>query len=519
MKLFLDRNRTLLPRIDVIYLLTRVMALSGIVWYTFFGESQSSDLNLFYFIISTFVVHLVVFYLAVRGKFDIKLAYLSAIVYDLILIPMMIMHTSGINSSFYLMYYLTISVAAYVLTFWFATGFSIIATASYLVAILADLENVNLFDLTMRFGFIWAYFLAISYASEYLRRSEKRLLNLFDTLNLRTSELEKSQAQLEVIYENSRILASILDSESVVREVMKIMGEILGYDSYAIVFRDREGKFYYRARAVDRHTSLHPKPCDSEGISLIKKVIDMGEPVSIKNVMTRQDYTVLNERTRSIMLVPLASHGFTMGVLIAESNEANHFHERDQQMLSIVSRSTAMALENAELHRRTEELTINDELTDTYNYRYFVLKLQEEKRRASRYMLPLSLIMVDIDWFKKLNDSYGHQVGNVVLKQLSDIIKRCIRDVDIFCRYGGEEFVVILPQTPQVEASSIAERIRQQVEEAVLLVDNAGRLKITVSIGVTSFPENGKSQEDILAVADQALYRAKGGGRNLVCII
>ena len=189
MKLFLDRNRTLLPRIDVIYLLTRVMALSGIVWYTFFGQSQSSDLNLFYFIIGTFVVHLAVFYLAVRGKFDIKLAYLSAIVYDLILIPMMIMHTSGINSSFYLMYYLTISVAAYVLTFWFATGFSIIATASYLIAIFADLENVNLFDLTMRFGFIWAYFLAISYASEYLRRSERSLLNLFDTLNLRTSEL------------------------------------------------------------------------------------------------------------------------------------------------------------------------------------------------------------------------------------------------------------------------------------------------------------------------------------------
>jgi len=519
MKLFLDRNKTLLPRIDVIYLLTRVMALSGIVWYTFFGEGESLDYNLFYFIIGTFVVHLAVFYMAVRGKFDIKLAYLSAIVYDLILIPTLIMQTSGINSSFYLMYYLTISVAAYVLTFWYATSFSLIATATYLAAIFADLEYASLFDITMRFGFIWAYFLAISYASEYLRRSESRLLNLFDTLNLRTSELEKSQAHLEVIYENSRILASILDIESVVREVMKIMGEILGYDSYAIVFRDREGKFYYRARSVDGHTSLHPKPCDKEGVSLIKKVVEMGEAVSIKNAMTRQDYTVINEHTRSIMLVPLSSHGFTMGVLIAESNEANRFRERDQQMLSIVSRSAAMALENAELHRRTEELTINDELTATYNYRYFVQKLQEEKRRAARYMLPFSLIMVDIDWFKKLNDSYGHEVGNVVLKQLSEIIKSCIRDVDIFCRYGGEEFVVILPQTPQVEASGIAERIRQQVEEAVLLIENAGRLKITVSIGVTSFPENGKSQEDILAVADQALYRAKGGGRNLVCII
>jgi diguanylate cyclase (GGDEF)-like protein len=217
--------------------------------------------------------------------------------------------------------------------------------------------------------------------------------------------------------------------------------------------------------------------------------------------------------------VPLTSHGQNSGVLTAESNNVDQFTERDLQMLSIVARSAALALENAELHKRTEELIIIDELTETYNYRYFIQKLQEEKRRAIRYSLPLSLIMVDIDRFKKLNDTYGHESGNIVLKELSCIIKDCIRDVDIFARYGGEEFAIILPQTPQREAAVIGERIREQVESALIDVGKAGRLKITVSVGVTSFPENGKSQEELVSVADQAMYRAKGEGRNLVRVI
>jgi diguanylate cyclase (GGDEF)-like protein len=215
----------------------------------------------------------------------------------------------------------------------------------------------------------------------------------------------------------------------------------------------------------------------------------------------------------------MMAHGQTQGLLIAENVERDYFRDRDIQLLSIVSRSAALALENAELHKRAEELTIIDELTETYNYRYFVQKLQEEKKRAYRYNLQLSLIMVDIDWFKKINDSYGHEVGNVVLKELSDVIKGCIRDVDIFCRYGGEEFVVILPQTPQVEASRIGERIRERVEQMVVDAGNERRLKITVSVGVTSYPENGKSHEDLVSIADQALYRAKGAGKNSVCII
>ena len=519
MKLFLDRHKTLLPRVDVIYLLTRLMTLLGIGWYTLFGDYSPADKNFFYILVGTFVLQLAVFGLAMRGRFDVKLAYLSSIIYDLIFVPVFVYFTGGLYSSFYLLMYLTVSVAAYVLTFWFGIAATILVLASYIVIIYPELNQQNWFGVSMKIGFLWVYFLAISYASEYMRRSEKRLLKVFDTLNMRTSELEKSQAQLEMMYENTRILGSMLDTTGVVRETSRILADILQLRQFAMILKNAEENFLFRMRHISGQTNYHLKALDVSEDGLVRKVCQMDESITVKDVAGRDDYMPLSEQTRSVMMVPLTAHGRTMGVLVAEGDYPDAFRERDRQMLFVVARSAAMALENAELHRRTEELTINDELTDTYNYRYFVQKLEEEKRRALRYDLPLSLIMVDVDWFKKLNDTYGHEAGNAVLRRLSRLIKDCIRDIDIFSRFGGEEFVIILPQTPLIEARRIGERIREHVESATIDSGSAGKLKITVSCGVSSFPENGKSQDELLSVADQALYRAKGEGRNLVCSI
>ncbi len=522
MKLFLDRHKTLLPRVDVIYLLTRVMVLASICWFVFFGSLPGEDQALFYIVLGTFVGHLVLFSIAIRGRFDVKLAYLSAIFYDILLIPLLVMYTAtygGAHSPFYALVFITVSVAAYVLTFWFSLVGTFLVTLVYFLAIYGSLTGEHFFDVSMRVAFIWVYYFAILYASDYMRRSEKRLLKLFNTLNQRTSELEKSQAHLEMIYENTRILASILEPDSVVKEVMRIMGSILQYKAYAVIFKDKWGNFYYRARYHGGQNNYHLKAIDVSRMELVRKVAEMGEPIIVKDMSGRQDVRPLDKKSRSTMLVPMTSHAHTNGLLVAESDEIHSFAERDLQMLSVVARSAALALENSELHKKTEELTIIDELTETYNYRYFVQKLQEEKRRASRYDLALSLIMVDIDWFKKLNDTYGHEVGNFVLRRLSGIIQRCIRDVDIFARYGGEEFAVILPQTQREEAAVIGERIREQVESEVFEARQYGKLKVTVSVGVSSFPENGKSQEELVSVADQALYQAKGEGKNAVCII
>jgi diguanylate cyclase (GGDEF)-like protein len=519
MKLFLDRNKTLLPRVDTIYFLTRLMIFLTFGVYALLGQFSRYDIPVLTSIVVLFIAQLVVFIFALRGKFDLKLAYLSSICFDLIFIPLFIYFTGGRESSMFVLYYLTTSVSAYVLTFWLASTVTVIITATYVWLWAGELQMESLFGFTMRVGTMWIIFLVISYVSDYLRRSEIRLVKLFDTLNMRTAELEKSQAQLEMIYENTRTMAALLEPDAVVREVIQIMGGTLGYQNCGMVFFNKSGEYYWRARSSDGHANFHLKALPRDRTDLIRKVANLQEPVRLKDVVRRADYAALQATSRSVALVPMIAHRHSLGVLVAESDIPDLFKDRDIQQLTIVARSAALALENAELHKRTAELTVIDELTDTFNYRYFVQKFQEEKKRALRYAAPLSIIMVDIDWFKKLNDSYGHEVGNVVLRELSRVIKGCIRDVDIFCRYGGEEFVIILPQTPQAEAAVIGERIRSQIENTVVDTGASGKVKVTISAGVSSYPENGKSYEDLVSVADQALYRAKESGKNLVCIV
>ena len=516
MKLFFDKNKTLLPRVDKIYLVARGLILLSLAWVVFFSKYVLTNDTLFHIIIVTYIAHLILFYLSTENKFDIKLSYLSTIIYDLFLIPLLIMYTGEIHSSYFLLYFLTISVAAYVLTNVFSSTVVVLVTVSYLLSTSQSFETNDILNVSLIAGFFWVYYLAIVYASEFMRKSEKRLLKLLDTLNMRTSELEKSHAQLEIIYENTLVLASILDIEGVLKEVVRIMGQVLQYNYFGIILKDKRKNLFYKARIEAAIENYHPKAIPVTRMGLIRKVFEVGEAVTVKDIAKRDDYQPLYTGSKSLAVFPLTSHGQNHGVLFAESGIKDGFKQKDIQVLTAVARSAGLALENAELHRKTEELTIIDELTGTYNYRYFVRKLQEEKRRALRYTLPLSLIMIDIDFFKKLNDSYGHEVGNMVLKRLSVIIKGCIRDVDIFARYGGEEFVIILPQTEEKEAFHIGERTRQAVEEEIFKIKNIDNLKITISVGVSSFPENGKSHEELLSITDQALYRAKGEGRNLV---
>jgi two-component system cell cycle response regulator len=172
------------------------------------------------------------------------------------------------------------------------------------------------------------------------------------------------------------------------------------------------------------------------------------------------------------------------------------------------------------LHMKMQELTIIDELTGLYNYRYFRLKLTDEIRRADRYHQPLSILMIDVDHFKKINDSQGHQTGNIILQEIVSIIKRSVRDVDIVARYGGEEFMVVLPQTSLRNALVIAERMRKGMEESFFTNAQGQRdIKTTISIGVAIYPDGVTSAEQLLDKVDRAMYKAKRDGRNKVCSI
>jgi diguanylate cyclase (GGDEF)-like protein len=166
-----------------------------------------------------------------------------------------------------------------------------------------------------------------------------------------------------------------------------------------------------------------------------------------------------------------------------------------------------------------KELSLKDGLTRAFNHRYFQERLQIELGRARRYGRALSLTIVDIDHFKRFNDTYGHQVGDVVLRRLVDVLHQQVRNVDVVCRYGGEEFVVIMPETPCGKALEVVNRIRETLARSTFKIEgHEDDFKITVSAGIASFPGDAQSKDELIQKADRALYTAKKKGRNLVCI-
>ncbi len=521
MKIFQDKGKTLLPRVDSIFLLSRLLIVVGTIWVFFIDSLGDHQRLVLEILTGSFVLQLFILSYVIRKRtYDLKNAYLSILLFDSIFVSILIHFSGGYHSDFFLFYYLIVAFSSYIFVFRISMIANSAITVVYVLLAYESFESGHLVGLTLRVGLMWFLSLTIAFVSDYIRRSEVRLLKLFDTLNLRTAELEKSQAHLEMIYENTRVLAGILDVDGVTEEVMRILGEILAYPACGLLLSGPGGNLIYRGRNISGQLNFHLKAADGEKSELIRRVVDQGEAVTIVDISGRRDYQPLRSMSKAVMLVPMIAHGKNLGVLTAESPEAGSFTEKDEAMLAVLARSAAMALDNAMLHRKMEELTMTDELTGIYNYRHFTQKLKEEQRRAARYDQPLSMIMLDIDWFKRFNDSYGHEVGNLVLKGITESVKQCIRDVDIFARYGGEEFVVLLPQTPKAEAAIIGERIRTKIEEATFFGgDNIPDLKVTVSIGVTSYPENGKPYDELLTLADQALYRAKGAGKNLVCVI
>jgi diguanylate cyclase (GGDEF)-like protein len=185
-------------------------------------------------------------------------------------------------------------------------------------------------------------------------------------------------------------------------------------------------------------------------------------------------------------------------------------------VLSIIAHTVGMAINNSKLYLKTLDVAIRDPLTGLHNRRYFNERLLDEVERASRYAEHLSLVICDIDHFKKINDSYGHPAGDTVLCGVADTLRNNIRKNDIVSRYGGEEFAMLLLNTEKAQAAAIAEKIRRAFEEGSFSL-NGGDIRLTLSFGLSSFGVDSSTFEGLISCADQALYSAKARGRNMVC--
>jgi len=227
--------------------------------------------------------------------------------------------------------------------------------------------------------------------------------------------------------------------------------------------------------------------------------------------------SILN--VEEFITVPLKAKDRVIGVILADNIYTKEPITRDDiRLLTMFTNQAGLAIENAHLYEKTLIQSHTDSLTRLWNHGYFQYKLGEFLERSKNENLPLSLIILDLDNFKIYNDKLGHQFGDKILVQISHIIKESCRKDDLACRYGGEEFAIILPQTKRDEVYLIAERLRQNIEKFPFKYrDVLPGEKLTISLGISCFPENGLNKQDLIMHADKKLYKAKSSGKNKVC--
>jgi diguanylate cyclase (GGDEF)-like protein len=217
----------------------------------------------------------------------------------------------------------------------------------------------------------------------------------------------------------------------------------------------------------------------------------------------------------TLLTVSFGGEGRESGIAVL-FDDGKAFTAEDVERADIVARHGISALANAGTYAMAKERAFIDDVTEAFNARYLLSTVENEIQRAERYGNPLSVLFLDLDRFKMVNDQYGHLVGSETLRRLSRLLEHCVRQVDTLARYGGDEFTIVLVDTDHASALRIAERIRHTVESEVFEIGREARLSLTISIGVATCPDHGDSRDVLLDAADKAMYRAKSEGRNRV---
>jgi diguanylate cyclase (GGDEF)-like protein len=487
---------------------------AGFLW-CYAGDLASGPRDLILFALLSYAILILVFNWLHSGRyFSADKLYFVCQFFDAAIIAMLIRHTGGLDSEFYLAFFPVVALASIFCSGWRSLVGALWYGICYFLAVYnaefwGDDWQTGLFRLVA----IWSVGLVTNAVAHFMRSSEKKLLKTLDTLNERTWELESSQLQLSNIYETTTALSGILDMDQLLEEILRVSQNIFRFQQCRIFLSNITGDNLYLYAALDkgnRHMFDDPLPYGRD----ISGLIDAQDQSSMMSKLNRKNR---NNGSNQVD-IPLLSRGKVIGIMQIITETGKLPSGRDRRLLMIFSGSAAIAIDNSLLHKKTEELTIIDALTELYNYRYFRTKLTDELRRADRYRQKLSILMLDLDHFKDVNDRYGHQTGNVILPEVSDIIEQCVRDIEVVARYGDEEFVVILPQTHEEDAATIAERIRETVEKNHFPNSDGQReIRITVSLGVATYPEGIHNLDQLLEKVDRALYRAKADGRNRVC--
>lgn len=331
-------------------------------------------------------------------------------------------------------------------------------------------------------------------------------------------QASRDRQQMSVINEITKIINSSLDFPEIFGHFSKRIREVIHFDRCLILLLTDQGK---SARIFLLDTPYKTDlpvglavPAENTSAGWILKHKKPHFAFDLKeDRQFWEDEMLLGEGMRSAVRVPICSQNETIGVFVLNSKEPNRYSEKNLEILEPVAEHLALALDKYLLFHRVSELSLTDELTGCGNRRMLAREMEREIKRADRYGRSLGLIILDIDHFKMVNDSYGHLTGDSIIRKLGRLVQEQIREIDSCIRYGGEEFVVLLPETDPAGALSVAEKLRSAVIGTPFVVKGATHW-VTISLGVAVYPQHAADGDELIQHADDALYGAKKAGRN-----
>jgi diguanylate cyclase (GGDEF)-like protein len=382
------------------------------------------------------------------------------------------------------------------------------------------------------------YFLNISIVYFIIKKLSKEnsqitleIQEFQEKINTKTDEIEKERKigkALESKISRYKSLKDIIQQINNTFDLASIANYLVNV-AFTQIGRDKGACLLYLVDAPNQSLNLYSVKKEDSDLIIKAKQGDIFDNWVLRHASTlfiedikkdfRFDVDKIDAEHRrnlnSLISSPLISQEKMLGIIRLDNSTAQFFTQDDLRLLNTISDLGAVALENFELFQKTQELAIKDGLTSLYRKDYFLERLKDEFKRSARQKKELSLLMIDIDYFKDYNDRFGHTAGDIVLREIALALKAFF-ETAILCRFGGEEFCVLLPDTKKKNASMLAEKFRERIKNKEVIL-RRHKTNITVSIGLAAYPLDASVDEELLYKSDLALYEAKHTGRNKVC--